>query len=195
MRPAVFLDRDGTLIELVHHLTRPEEVRLLPRVGEAVVKLRASGYACVLVTNQSAIGRGLLDEQGLARVQEEFSKQLGAFQTQIDGFYFCPICPTTEDPTQVEHPDRKPGPGMLLRASRELELDLARSWMVGDTISDLLAGRNAGCQGTVLVRTGYGARLREPLSVADYVADDLWEAADLILNSDRITSIPNGEQR
>lgn len=193
MKPAVFLDRDGTVIELVHHLTSPSDVRLLPRAGEALAKLRASGYACVLVSNQSAIGRGLLSEQGLELVQAEFSRQLAVFETEIDGFYFCPIKPTLEDPTLIEHPDRKPGPGMLLRASHELGLDLGRSWMVGDTISDLLAGRNAGCQGAILVRTGYGARVREPSKYADYVADDLWGAAQLILESDRATSVPKGE--
>jgi D-glycero-D-manno-heptose 1,7-bisphosphate phosphatase len=195
VKPAVFFDRDGTLIELVHHLTDPADVRLIAGAGDAVRELRGRGFACVLVTNQSAIGRGLLTEAGLGEVQAEFAKQLAAFDAQIDGFYFCPVKPTVDDPTVIEHPDRKPGPGMLLRASRELGLDLSRSWMVGDTISDLLAGRNAGCRATILVRTGYGARVSKPGDYADHVADDAWSAARLILESgeaERFAS--NGEQ-
>lgn len=193
MRPAVFLDRDGTLIELVHHLTDPADVLLLPQAGQAIRELKANGYACVLVTNQSAIGRGLLTEAGLALVQSEFSRQLARFGTEIDGFYFCPIKPGVDDPTVIEHPDRKPGPGMLLRASREHGLDLARSWMVGDTASDMLAGRNAGCRATVLVRTGYGTRVSATAEYVDHVASDVLAAAEIILRVDA-GIVPSGEE-
>jgi D-glycero-D-manno-heptose 1,7-bisphosphate phosphatase len=183
VRRAVFFDRDGTLIELVHHLADPREVRLLPRAGDAIRLLRELGYASVLVTNQSAIGRGKLTVEGLAEVQAEFERQLAEFAARLDGFYFCPHKPLITDPTVIEHPDRKPGPGMLLRATRELELDLSRSWMVGDTISDMWAGRNAGCRGTILVRTGYGADT--PLGEAiDHVVEDAWAAAELIRKLD-----------
>jgi D-glycero-D-manno-heptose 1,7-bisphosphate phosphatase len=171
------------LIELVHHLADPREVRLLPRSGEAVRLLRELGYLSVLVTNQSAIGRGLLTVEGLGAVQAEFDRQLSACGEKIDGFYFCPHMPLIKDPTVIEHPDRKPGPGMLLRAARELELDLSRSWMIGDTVSDMWAGRNAGCRGTILVRTGYGKDA--PASAgADYVVEDVWAAAELIRELD-----------
>lgn len=183
MRPAVFLDRDGTLIELVHHLSDPGEVRLLPRAGDALRLLRELGYLSVLVTNQSAIGRGLLTVEGLGLVQAEFDRQLAACGGAIDGFYFCPHRPLITDPTVIEHPDRKPGPGMLLRAARELELDLSRSWMIGDTVSDMWAGRNAGCRATILVRTGYG-KDAPPNAGADHVVDDIWAAAELVRELD-----------
>ncbi len=184
--PAVFLDRDGTLIEHVHHLVDPSQVRLIPGAAEAVIRLRAAGYQIVLVTNQSVIGRGFLTEEGLDRVHAEMNKQLAARGTQVDGIYFCPVAPTVSDPRLVDHPDRKPGPGMLLRAARELDLDLRQSWMVGDMVSDLLAGRNAGCKGSILVRTGHGQKQEGIEGHATYVATDLLEAAQWILSDPRL---------
>jgi D-glycero-D-manno-heptose 1,7-bisphosphate phosphatase len=138
VRPAVFLDRDGTLIELVHHLTDPADVRLIPGAAPAVARLRRAGFAAVVVTNQSVIGRGLLDEAGLAEVHAEMHRQLAAKGTAVDSVYFCPTAPATKDPTVIEDPMRKPGPGMLMAAAQDHALDLAASWMVGDTVSDML---------------------------------------------------------
>lgn len=187
MKPAVFLDRDGTLIDLVHHLSDPRDVRVLPQTGLALRELRSRGYACVLITNQSAIGRGLLTVEGLHEVHAELLRQLALEQTELDGFYFSPLMPTIKDPTVIEHPDRKPGPGLLLRAAAELDLDLSRSWMVGDTVSDMLAGRNAGCRGTILVRTGYGRELPAQMHAVDHVVDDVGAAMQLILELDSKT--------
>jgi D-glycero-D-manno-heptose 1,7-bisphosphate phosphatase len=184
VRPAVFLDRDGTLIKLVHHLTSPSDVRLIRGAAGAVARLRAAGYATVIVTNQSVIGRGMLTEDGLARVHEEMQARLAREEAAIDHLYFCPTAPVTKDPTVIEDPMRKPGPGMLLAAARDHALDLSASWMVGDTVSDMLAGRHAGCR-TILVRTGYGARFDHPHDCVDHVAADLREAADIILKEDR----------
>jgi D-glycero-D-manno-heptose 1,7-bisphosphate phosphatase len=179
-RPAVFLDRDGTLIELVHHLTDPAEVALIPGAAGAVRRLRQAGFAAVVVTNQSVIGRGRLDEAGLGRVHRAMNRQLAAEGAALDAIYFCPLAPTQDDPTVVENPMRKPGPGMLLQAARDLGLDLRRSFMVGDTVSDILAGRHAGCE-TVLVRTGYGAAYTHDRGLITCEADDIAEAADIIL--------------
>jgi len=178
MTPAVFLDRDGTLIDLVHHLTDPTDVALIPGAGTAVKRLRAAGWPVVIVTNQSVIGRGKLTEEGLALVHSEMNRQLAAENTAIDGIYFCPLAPTQKDQRVIEDPMRKPGPGMLQAAARDHKLDLARSWMVGDTLSDMLAGRNAGCQ-SLLVRTGYGAKVTSDF---DAEAPTLTQAADIILN-------------
>jgi histidinol-phosphate phosphatase family protein len=184
MKPAVFLDRDGTTIEQVHHLTDPRDVALIPGSAGAIVSLRARGYACVVVTNQSVIGRGMLDEADLAKVHAEMNRQLAAAGTEVDAIYFCPVAPAQKDQTVVEHPDRKPGPGMLIRAAREHSLDLAASWMVGDNISDVLSGRNAGCRASILVRTGHGERFAEREDCYDYLVDDLGSAARLILKTD-----------
>jgi histidinol-phosphate phosphatase family protein len=183
MTKAVFLDRDGTLIDLVHHLTDPADVRLIPGAGGAVRALRAAGYRVVIVTNQSVVGRGMLTETGLGAVHAEMARQLAAEGAAVDGVYFCPLAPAQKDPTVVEHPMRKPGPGMLLQAAAEMGLDLAPSWMVGDTVSDMLAGRNAGCR-TVLVRTGYGAAYGHPRDTYDDEAADLAAAVVLIRERD-----------
>lgn len=184
MRPAVFLDRDGTLIRLVHHLTSPSDVRLIPGAAGAVARLRASGYAAVIVTNQSVIGRGMLTEEGLALVHAELEARLAREDAGLDAVYFCPTAPVTKDPTVIEDPMRKPGPGMLLAAAQDHALDLARSWMVGDTVSDMLAGRNAGCR-TILVRTGYGSRYEHGYDCVDHTAADLRAAAEIILKEVR----------
>ncbi len=126
-RPAVFLDRDGTLNVECGHLTRPEQMQLLPGAAAALRGARGAGFACVVVTNQSAVGRGLLTEADLRRIHDEMLRQLHAEDAALDGLYHCPAAPP------ADHPERKPAPGMLLRAARELGLDLARSWMIGDS--------------------------------------------------------------
>jgi len=183
MRRAVFLDRDGTVIELVHHLTDPGDVDLIDGAAQAIKQLRNADYAVVIITNQSVIGRGLLTEAGLALVHDEMNAQLAAKGTQVDGIYFCPVKPTQKDPAVIEDPMRKPGPGMLLQAAADLGLDLAHSWMVGDTLSDMHAGRNAGCK-TALVRTGYGALVPEPHDAIDHIAQTLPDAVSIILEKD-----------
>lgn len=179
-RGAAFLDRDGTVIELVHHLNDPADIRLIPGAGSVIARLNGSGTPVVIVTNQSVIGRGKLTESGLAEIHAELSRQLAQEGARIDSFYHCPIAPTVRDPRVIEHPDRKPGPGMLQRAAREMALDLARSVMVGDTISDMLAGRNAGVAATVLVRTGYGSKVALPDPAVDLVVEDMAEAGQKI---------------
>ena len=186
LRPAVFLDRDGTIMEDVPYLSDPARVRLLPGACGALRRLHEAGYSCVLVTNQSGIGRGLFAEERLAPIHAELARQLAAEGVALDGTYYCPEAPASDDPLVLDHPDRKPGPGMLVRAARELGLDLAESWMVGDKASDVLAGVNAGCLGAVLVRTGQGARdERAYPALAGLRADDLAAAADLILSRPR----------
>lgn len=181
MKPAAFLDRDGTVIELVHHLTDPADLRLIPGAATAIARLNMAGVKVVIVTNQSVIGRGMLTEVGLETIHAELARQLGSEGAMIDGIYHAPQAPGTADPTKVEHPDRKPGPGMIERAARDLRLDLSRSVMVGDTVSDLLAGRNAGVAATVLVRTGYGATYAHDPKHADIDVLDLGAAIDPIL--------------
>jgi D-glycero-D-manno-heptose 1,7-bisphosphate phosphatase len=186
LRPAVFFDRDGTMIEHVHYLSDPGLVRLLPGTAEALARLRESGFACVVVTNQSGIGRGMYTEADLGRVHDELDRQLAAAGAVVDAYFHCPEPPRGDDPTVVEHEDRKPGPGMLTRAARELGLNLETSWMVGDMISDVLAGLNAGCRGSILVRTGKPAPAAGAYPGVDYhVADDLTGAVEWILAASR----------
>lgn len=178
-KKAAFLDRDGTIIELVHHLNDPAQVQLIPGAGDAIARLRADGWTVVVVTNQSVIGRGKLTVEGLAEVHAEMNRQLAAHGAQVDGIYFCPLAPTVKDNTLIEDPMRKPGPGMLQQAAAEMGLDLGASWMVGDTVSDVLAGRNAGTR-AMLVHTGYGAQYAHDRDYFDAEAPDLTGAVALI---------------
>lgn len=195
-RPAVFLDRDGTLIENVPYLDDPARLELFPDAAIALQRLRAAGFACVLVTNQSAIGRGRLTEARLAEIHDEMSRRLAAGGAGLDAIYHCPVAPAVDepDPRLVEHPDRKPGPGMLLRAAEALGLDLASSWMVGDSLSDVVAGWNAGCRGSILVRTGHGrhAEATAPPDIPFRPVDGLTEAVDLVLSLSTTTNEPEG---
>lgn len=182
-RPAVFLDRDGTIIEHVHYLSNPLDVRLIPGAAGAIRRLRSAGFACVVVTNQSAIGRGMITSAQLGLIHDEMNRRLAAEDAAVDAIYYCPEAPANDDRTVIEHSDRKPGPGMLFRAADDLTLDLDASWMIGDMISDVLAGLNAGCPGNVLVRTGKELTEADSGPGIEYqIADDIGAAADLILN-------------
>lgn len=185
MRPAIFLDRDGTIIEERHYLCKPEGVRLLPGAAEALTALRHHGFACVVTSNQAGVGRGYFTQADLDLVHAEFLHQLTQAGAAIDGAYYCTEAPRTKDRTVIEHPDRKPAPGMLLRAARELDLELKRSWMIGDSISDVLAGRHAGCR-SILVRSGNDVVVSlGHLRGEEVVVDDLAAAARWILANPR----------
>lgn len=185
----MFLDRDGTLIREVHYIREAAQVELLDGAGEALRTLRSAGYALIVVSNQSGVGRGMLSEAQMHAVQAEVDRQLAHLGAGLDGAYFCTIAPPPEADgsadrrSRVDHPDRKPGPGMLLRAAREHGLALAQSWMVGDMLSDILAGKNAGVHRTIHVRTGHGASQPEASQRADFAVADVREAASIILGT------------
>lgn len=146
-RAAVFLDRDGTLIHDRHYLGDPAGVELLPGAGEAVARLNAAGLAVVLVTNQSGIGRGRFTEDDYAAVHARLVAELARHGARLNGAYHCAEVEDSDDPDA----DRKPGAGMFRRAARELELDLARSWLVGDRVRDVAPAGRLGGRG-ILVR-------------------------------------------
>ena len=184
MRPAVFIDRDGTMIELVPYLSDPSQVRLMEQAGAAIRRLNELGIPVVVITNQSGIGRKYYSEEAFWAVQHEVERQLAAYGARTDAVYFCPIACNEPDKTRVVFLDRKPGPGMLRRAAEEHVLDLDRSWMIGDSISDVHAGRNAGCA-TILVKTGYGGVQDQSDSAIDQIASDLSAAIDLVIQQYR----------
>jgi D-glycero-D-manno-heptose 1,7-bisphosphate phosphatase len=177
-RPAVFLDRDGVLNENRADYVRSwEQVVILPGVFEAMQRLAASPFVVVVVTNQSAVGRGLLTLETLAAINQGIVDAVQHAGGRIDGVYACPHTP--EDGC----PCRKPLPGMLLQAARDLDIDLSRSYLVGDAVSDMQAAVAAGSR-PMLVRTGRGMKQALGLAVHGLhhvpVAADLHEAVDWI---------------
>lgn len=171
--PAVFLDRDGTLMRDVEYCGDPARVAVFPGAAQALERLRARGYRLVMISNQSGIGRGYFTEDDFLRVQAELYRQLG-HAGRLDGAYHCPERP------EGASDRRKPGHGMFREAAADLGLDLGRSWMVGDSRADVDAGRRAGLAGTVFVLTGKAPEEHRACS-PDAVVPDLSAAADRIL--------------
>ena len=211
-QPAVFLDRDGTINEEVGYLDSVEKLRLLPGAAKAIRLINESGMKAVVVTNQSGVARGFYDEAFVEETHARLREVLRAEGAFLDGLYFCPHHPTEGRGNYLLPCNcRKPAPGLLLQAAKELRLDLARSYMVGDTLKDIEAGARAGMKG-ILVRTGYGGEealklergglSRKPLETGqaapgatardavrqaadpqqpDYIAADILEAVQWIL--------------
>ncbi len=181
-RPAVFLDRDGTLVVEKGYLSRPEELELIPGAGRALRRLHAAGYALVVVSNQAGVGRGIYPLEAAYRTMRQLRVVLRAEGIELDAVYFCPHRP--EDGCAC----RKPGTALLEQAVANLRLSLRHSVMIGDKLIDAAAGQSAGAQG-VLVRTGYGreeeARIAEAGQTPEHVTDDLEGAADWLLALDR----------
>ena len=184
MRPAIFLDRDGTLNEDVGYLDRLERLTLYPWSVDAVRLLRRAGYAVVVVTNQGGVARGLVSESFVEEARHAIERRLAAIGERLDGHYCCPHEPHAAVAAYRRECDcRKPRPGLVHRAARDLGLDLGRSVVIGDKWSDIGLARAAGARG-VLVRTGYGrGQERRPLPGlrADAVADTLMDAASWVL--------------
>ena len=171
-KPTVFVDRDGTLIEEVDHLSSIRDLLLFPYSVEAVKLLKAHGFMVVVVTNQSGIGRGYFDERSMQRIHDEIQRNM---EGAIDGFYYCPHLP--DEGCRC----RKPALGMIEDACADLEIDLAGSWMIGDKNIDVETGHNAGIR-SAMVSTGYG--LEHKLSLKqqpEVLADDLLDAVKKIL--------------
>ncbi len=187
-KPAVFIDRDGTLTEEVGYVNHPGRLRLLPRAAEAIRRLNGAGVPAIVVTNQSGLARGYFSEAVLTAVHAALVEQLKEEGAYLDGLYVCPHHPTEGTPPfRTDCECRKPKPGLLLRAAVDLDVDLTRSWMVGDKPSDILVGQRVGAR-TALVLTGYGfgewEGRRDAFEVPpDHVADDLLDAVRWILGS------------
>ncbi len=181
---AVFLDRDGTIIEDVGYVDDPAKVRLLPRAAEAIRRFAETGYVVVIISNQSGIARGLFDEKTLARVHNQLEVLLGAENARVDGAYYCPYLSGAEARVEAFRRDsvlRKPKPGMLLQAAEELGIDLSRSWMIGDSLCDVQAGSAAGCS-TLLINS-QANKSADDLPVGTKVVGSLWEAANVVVPS------------
>ncbi|MEQ8194277.1 MAG: HAD-IIIA family hydrolase [Rhodospirillales bacterium] len=156
-RPALFLDRDGVLVEEVGYLHRPEEVRLIEGTAEVVARANAAAVHVIIVTNQGGIGLGKYGWRDFILTQEKIYEDLRRLDAEIDATMASPYHPRGNPPfDRGDHPSRKPNPGMLLEAATLLSIDYAASWIIGDHGSDIEAGRNAGLVGGLHVLTGHG---------------------------------------
>jgi D-glycero-D-manno-heptose 1,7-bisphosphate phosphatase len=189
LSPAIFLDRDGVLIEDMHLLTRVQDVKVLEGAAEALAILHKAGFRLVVVSNQTVVARGLATEEDVHTIQTYVEQMLAnGGAPPMDAYYYCPHHPNANLPQyRVVCDCRKPRPGLLLRAARERNLDLKGSFLVGDRITDVIAGARAGCR-TVLVETGKHSappiEMTEPLDQtirSDYICADLAAAAEWIL--------------
>jgi D-glycero-D-manno-heptose 1,7-bisphosphate phosphatase len=181
-RPAVFLDRDGVINDQTAFVNTPDDFHLLPGAAAAIRRLNEAGIPVIVVTNQGGIALGYLTEDDLAAIHERMAELLAAEGARIDKVYFCPYYPKGTTPKYAkDSPDRKPGIGMLERACDELGIDLAKSYLVGDATTDILAGNRAGCT-TILVQTGQAGTDGKEVAEPNHVAADLGAAVNLILD-------------
>jgi D-glycero-D-manno-heptose 1,7-bisphosphate phosphatase len=162
--PAIFVDRDGVVLEMIDYLNRVDQVALAPGVATAIRAINEAGVPLIIVTNQSAIARGMLSEAGLADIHARMAALLAEGGAKVDAIYYCPHHPEAGANTyRLDCECRKPKPGMLRQAARDLGLDLGRSVMVGDNATDIEAGHRAGVARTLLVLTGHGTASAETL--------------------------------
>ena len=179
LRPAVFLDRDGTIAEEVGYLNDISRFRMFPFAAQAIRQLNGAKLPVIVITNQSGVGRGYFDEVSVGEVHNILHAELAAHDAKLDGVYVC-----------IHHPDvgcacRKPNPGMLLQAQREMQIDLTQSFVIGDRYLDIETARKVGAKG-ILVLTGNGreeqANHKTNAHQPDFVAENLMDAVNAIFN-------------
>jgi D-glycero-D-manno-heptose 1,7-bisphosphate phosphatase len=186
-RAGVFFDRDGTLNEDVDFLSHPDQLRIILGAIEAVGKVNHSGMAACIISNQSGIARGVFTESDLVPVHERLTREFAAGGARFDRIDYCPHHPTAGlPPYRIDCDCRKPKPGMLLRAAEHLDLDLSRSFVIGDKLIDVQAGQTVGARG-ILVLTGYGlssmAECRASGVTPAFIAPTVREAVDFIMET------------
>lgn len=183
--PAVFLDRDGTLNQLCGYVRKPGDVQLLPGIGAALARLNQSRYRTALITNQPVIARGECDQEGMLQIHNRLETLLGAEGAYLDALYYCPHHPDSGFPGErvdlkIACDCRKPATGLIDQARRDLNLDLADSWMIGDSTTDVMTARTAGVR-SILVHTGEAGRDGKFPCLPDFECPSLVEAVDLIM--------------
>jgi D-glycero-D-manno-heptose 1,7-bisphosphate phosphatase len=183
-RPALFLDRDGVIVEDTHYLGRPEELRMLAGAADAIARCNRLGVPVVLVSNQSGIARGLYDWTGFAAVQAALADALTQAGARLDAVFACAHHADGQAPFNIaDHPWRKPNPGMIVAAGERMQLDLSRSWIVGDRAADLAAGVAARLAGGVLVSARDGDVELQPaaaLASKQFAVDIAGSLADAV---------------
>jgi len=181
MKPAVFLDRDGTVNIDVGYLCRPDQLSLLPRAVDGLRMLHAAGFALIIITNQAGVARGLIPPESLSVIQRAFLRLLRTHAIPVAGYYCCPHHPDGIVPEYRRTCDcRKPAPGLVMKAARELDLDVQQSYVIGDKPSDVQLAHNTGATG-ILILTGEGRKHMENypsgFTPPHQVCEDLYDAA------------------
>lgn len=189
-KPAVFLDRDGVINKDVDHLNTVRDLRLLPGVARAIAALNRAGFLVVVISNQAAVAKGMLTAEGHEKINGELRARLARRGAKIDGIYYCFHHPEASiKKYKAECDCRKPNPGMIFKAAKDLNVNLRKSFLIGDKTSDILAGERAGIA-TILVKTGYGGRDKRHNAKPDYVARNLADAVECIR---RVSSAKGGK--
>lgn len=187
MKPAVFIDRDGTISEEVGYINHPSRFRLFPYAASAIGHLNEQGWLAILVTNQAGVARGYFSEEMIKTVHSAMSAELASSGAKLDAIYYCAHHPSVgEPPYRFDCDCRKPKPGLISRAAADFGIDLSRSWMVGDRYSDIELARNAGLK-SAFVLSGYGRGEWEHQRMnwsqqPDLIAENLLEAVHNIVN-------------
>ncbi len=189
--PAIFLDRDGTINEEVGYIESLDKLVIIPTAFEAIRLINLSGFKAVVVTNQAGIAKGLFNETFVQQTNDQLQAALKQKDAFIDAFYYCPHHPTEGDAPYRRVCDcRKPAPGLFLQAERDMSIDLASSFMIGDRYRDMEAAHRAGVKG-VLVKTGFGMDVLEnigpdhetPEGKPDFIAENILQAVHWILRN------------
>ena len=175
MNKTVFIDRDDTLCKDVGYCSRPEDLELFPGAGEGIKLINDNGFKVVVITNQSGIARGYFNEETLKRIHEKMKNDLAVYGAHVDAIYYCP-----------HHPDdgcecRKPAPKMGLQAIQDMDINPSKSFVIGDRLMDILFARNLGCRAILISNPKGLEELQKAGVCADYVASNLEEAAEWIL--------------
>jgi len=178
---AIFLDRDETLIEDPGYINHPDQVKLLDGVAEALIELKALGYKLIIATNQSGVARGIVTEKTLGEIHNRLKQLLAEKGVFLDRIYYCPYHPEGAITKYRRESDcRKPKPGMLLKAADEMDIDLGRSWCIGNNNNDIEAGLRAGCKTILIDTSSHQKQVGPGLASADYRAVNIKEAVNII---------------
>ncbi len=186
---AIFLDRDDTLIKDTGYLNHPDQVRLIEGVAKSLVELKNMGYKLIVVTNQSAVARGIITEKVLDDIHQRLQTLLSAKGAQLDGIYYCPYHPDGVIPKyRSESDERKPNPGMILRAAKEMDIDLSSSWLIGNSDRDIEAGQRAGCRTILIIKRSRLIQIRIKGPQPDFQAVNMKEAINIIKKHRRLAA-------
>lgn len=189
-RPAVFIDRDGTISEEVGYINHPSRFRVFPYAARAIKLLNDRGWLAVIITNQAGVARGYFSESMIETVHNNLRQELRDEGARVDAIYYCAHHPTVGEPPYRQECDcRKPKPGLIIRATKDLDIALEQSWMIGDRYGDIELARNAGLR-SAFVLSGYGrGELENQRSLwkhqPDLIAENLLEAVESIMRSEQ----------